>query len=56
MPVPPFGVNGGTAPCELPVVTPDELGLIPSAELLLGGVNRLPTLVNVVAVGCVEFT
>ena len=40
---------------ELPLVTPDE-GLIPSAELLLGGVSRLPTLVSDVdvGVGCVE--
>lgn len=55
MPLPPFGVNGGTAPWELPLVMPDEPGLMPSAELLLGGVKRLPTLVKVVAVGCVEY-
>ena len=48
-----LGVNGGT---ELPLVTPDEIGLRPSAELLLGGVRRLPTLVKLVdeGVGCVE--
>lgn len=50
MPPAPFGVYACPAPwlergalLEIP-----ELGLIPSAELLLGGVNRLPTLVNVV--------
>ena len=37
MPLLPFGVYGGTPPCELPLVMPEELGLMPSAELLLGG-------------------
>lgn len=44
----------GTAPAaemELPLVTTDEAGLMPSAELLLGGVRRLPTLVNVEGFG-----
>lgn len=40
---------------ELLVVTPDELGLSPSAELLLGGVRRFPTLVSVVAGAGCEF-
>jgi hypothetical protein len=47
----PFGVNGGIAPWELPLVMAEDPGLMPSAELLLGGVNRLPTLVRVVAAG-----
>lgn len=51
----PFGVYGCTAPWldrEVVLGTPDEVGLSPSAELLLGGVKRFPTLVKVVAVGC----
>lgn len=50
----PLGVNGGIVPCceiELFDVTPDEIGLIPSVELLLGGVRRFPTLVSDVEVG-----
>lgn len=50
----PFGVNGCTAPwldIEEVLGTPDDVGLRPSAEPLLGGVKRLPTLVND-AVGC----
>lgn len=35
--------------CELAVLRPDEVGLTPSVELLLGGVSKLPTLVSVVA-------
>lgn len=49
-----FGVYGWTAlwlDRELLVGSPEEVGLRPSAEPLLGGVRRLPTLVNVVAVG-----
>ena len=59
--LPPLGANVDIAPwfeSELPVVAPDEPGLKPSAEPLLGGVGRLPTRVNVdaVDVGCaVEF-
>jgi len=57
--LPPCAVKDGTAPwfeSELLVVTPDELGLKPSAELLLGGVSRFPTLVKVVAgAGCDAF-
>jgi len=60
MPVLLGAVYGCTAPLletelrELLVVTP-ELGLMPSAELLLGGVSRLPKLVTVadVGAGCV---
>lgn len=50
----PLGVNGCTAPWldrEVVLGTPVEVGLRPSAELLLGGVKRFPTLVRVVAVG-----
>lgn len=56
----PFGVNDCTAPwlwglcwLWLWVLLP---GLKPSALPLLGGVNRLPTLVNVVAGACDELT
>jgi hypothetical protein len=35
----------------LPLVAPEEMGLRPSADELLGGVRRLPTLVSVVEVG-----
>lgn len=38
---------------ELPVVTAEGIGLRPSAELLDGGVRRLPTLVSE-ALGCDE--
>jgi hypothetical protein len=42
------GVKGGTVwlAWELPVGMLDELGLRPSLEMPLGGVNRLPTLVK----------
>lgn len=43
------GVKGWMPVCELAVGRPDEVGLTTSVELLLGGVRRLPTLVNVVA-------
>ena len=46
--MPPFGVYGGA--WELALVAP-EVGLSPSAELWLGGVSRLPTLVSVVPDG-----
>ena len=51
----PFGVKGATAPwLEMELLVTPELGLMPSAELLLGGVSKLPTLVKVVVgVGCV---
>lgn len=55
MPLLPFGVYGGTAPWELPLVMPDDAGLMPSDEPLLGGVNKFPTLVKVVAVGWDEW-
>lgn len=47
-----FGVYDCRLLCEseLLLVTP-ETGLMPSAELLLGGVKRLPTLVSDDAVG-----
>lgn len=43
--------TGAWLDTELSVVRLVVLGLIPSAELLLGGVRRLPTLVSVVDVG-----
>lgn len=50
--------TGAWLDTELSVVRLVVLGLIPSAELLLGGVRRLPTLVSVVDVGfdCVVLT
>ena len=48
--LPPFGVKGGA--CELALVTPDDTGLRLSAELLVGGVKRFPTLDNEGAGGC----
>lgn len=46
----PFGAKGAMEPWfETELLVSPELGLIPSAELLLGGVSRLPTLVSVVA-------
>jgi hypothetical protein len=43
------GVKGWIPVWELPVFRAEVVGLVPSVELLLGGVRRLPTLVNVVA-------
>lgn len=50
------GVKGGNALwLLLAVFKLDVIGLMPSVEPLLGGVNRLPTLVSVVAgAACVE--